>query len=81
MDKIKIKREWKNVVRDLEYYKMQYELNDNEAYELLHENYYIRMKLTQGHVGIEEREAIYKRFKDDMQTLKSLNIGVENGKN
>lgn len=64
MDKIKIKAEIRQVQRDLEYYMKEFGLNQKEAYEYLHERYYIRMKMTQDYVELEKREAIYKAYKE-----------------
>lgn len=63
MDKIKVKRELKNIKRDLDYYMNNYELSQKEAYELLHEVYYMRMMLTKKYVEIEIREKIYNEYK------------------
>lgn len=62
MDKIKIKSELKQIKRDLKYYIENYELNQKEAYELLYEKYFIRMRLTQNFVEIEAREKIHNSF-------------------
>ena len=64
MDKLEIKRELKNIKRDLEYYMREYDMSQKEAYEILHKNYYIRMMLTKSYVEIEAREKIYKIFKE-----------------
>lgn len=62
MDKIKIKSELKQIKRDLKYYIESYELSQKEAYELLYEKYFIRMRLTQNFVEIETREKIHNSF-------------------
>lgn len=65
MDKMKIKAEIKAVKRDLEYYMKEYDMNQKEAYEYIHERYYIRMMLTKSYVEMEKREEIYKSFKGE----------------
>lgn len=62
MDKMKIKAELKQIKRDLEYYMKNYELSQKEAYELLYEKYFIRMRLSQNFVEIEAREKIHNSF-------------------
>lgn len=64
MDKIKVKAELRQIQRDLDYYMKEYNLNQKEAYEYLHERYYMRMKLTQDYVEIEKREKIYEEYKE-----------------
>lgn len=64
MDKMKLKTELKQVERDLNYYMNEYGLNQKEAYELIHEKYYIRMRLTQSYVEVETRDEIYNSFKN-----------------
>ena len=64
MNNITIKRELKNIKRDLEYYMNNYELSQKEAYSEIHRAYYTRMMLTKNYVELEEREQIYKEFKD-----------------
>lgn len=59
MDKMKIKRTLKIIKRDLEYYIREYELSQKEAYEILYEQYYLCMRLTQSFVEIEKREKIH----------------------
>lgn len=66
MDKMKLKAELKQVERDLNYYIKEYDLNQKEAYELIHEKYYIRMRLTQSYVEVEKRNEIYNSFKNFM---------------
>lgn len=65
MDKMKIKTELKQIKRDLKYYMENYELNQKEAYELLYEKYYIRMRLSQNFVEVEAREQIHNSFKKE----------------
>lgn len=65
MDKMKIKSELKNLKRDLDYYVKTYELSQKEAYEILYEKYYIRMRLTQDYVEIGIREKIHNSFKEE----------------
>ena len=55
--------ELRQIKRDLEFYMKEYDLNQKEAYELIHERYYIRMMLTKSYVEIEARDRIYKSFK------------------
>lgn len=64
MDKLTIKRELKNIKRDLDYYMGTYEISQKEAYELIHRSYYIKMMLTKNYVEIEKREQLYKEFKE-----------------
>ena len=64
MDKIEIKREIKQIEKDLNYYMNEYSLSQKEAYELIHRKYYIRMRLTQSYVEIDAREKIYNSFKE-----------------
>ena len=64
MDKIEIKREIKQIERDLNYYMNEYNLSQKEAYELIHKKYYMRMRLTQSFVEIEKRNEIYNSFKN-----------------
>ena len=64
MDKLTIKRELKNVKRDLEYYMREYEIGQKEAYATIHCSYYLRMMLTKDFVEVEERERIYNDYKD-----------------
>ena len=64
MDKIEIKRELKNIKRDLDYFIENYEVSQKEAYAIIHKNYYIRMMLTKNFVELEEREKIYNSFKN-----------------
>lgn len=71
MDKIKIKRELKQVEKDLNYYKDEYNLSQKEAYELLYEKYYIRMRLTQSFVEIETRDKIHQSFKEEKNENKN----------
>lgn len=71
MDKIEIKRELRQVEKDLKYYMDEYKLSQKEAYELIHKKYYLRMRLTQSYVEIEKRNEIYNSFKIE---------GGENGK-
>lgn len=63
MDKMKIKRHYKNITRDLNYYMKEYELTQKEAYAILYENYYISMRLVQNYVEVEERERIHNLMK------------------
>lgn len=65
MDKIEIKREMKNIKRDLEYYMREYEISQKEAYEIIHKNYYIRMMLTKNYVELDKRDEIYRTFKSE----------------
>lgn len=65
MDKMKIKTELKQIKRDLKYYMENYELNQKEAYELLYEKYFIRMRLSQNFVEVETREKIHNSFKKE----------------
>lgn len=65
MNKIAIKRELRNIKRDLEYYMKEYNLSQKEAYETIHESYYIRMMLTKDFVELESREELYQRFKNE----------------
>lgn len=65
MDKIKLKSELRQIQRDLDYYMKEYNLNQKEAYEYIHERYYLRMMLTKSYVEIEAREKIYNSFKSD----------------
>lgn len=65
MDKLKIKRHYKNIQRDLNYYMREYELSQKEAYAVLYENYYISMRLTQNYVEVEEREKIHNMFRKE----------------
>lgn len=65
MDKLKIKSELKQIERDLNYYMKEYNLNQKEAYEIIHEKYYIRMRLTQSYVEIEKRNKIYNSFQKE----------------
>ena len=67
MDKMTMKRELKNVKRDLEYYMNEYNLTQKEAYEVLHTNYYIRMWLTKNYVEVEARERIYNSIKNNKE--------------
>lgn len=66
MDKMTIKRELKNVKRDLEYYMKEYDINQKEAYSIIHANYYIRMTLTKNYVELSEREELYKWVKEGL---------------
>lgn len=59
MDKMKTKRILKIIKRDLDYYMREYELSQKEAYEVLYEQYYLCMRLTQSFVEIEKREKIH----------------------
>lgn len=63
MDKLTMKRELKNIKRDVEYYTKNYDISQKEAYEILHKSYYYRMMLTKQYVEIDVREEIYKEFK------------------
>ena len=65
MNKIEMKRELRNVKRDLEYYTKEYDMSQKEAYALLHKAYYLRMMLTKDYVELGEREQIYKDFKNN----------------
>lgn len=65
MDKMKIKTHIRRVSRDLEYYMKNYELNQKEAYEILYEQYYLCMRLTQPYVEVEAKERIHNSFKED----------------
>nr|DAG78029.1 MAG TPA: hypothetical protein [Microviridae sp.] len=65
MDKMKLKRHYKNITRDLNYYIKEYELSQKEAYEVLYENYYISMRLVQQYVEVEAREKIHNLFKKE----------------
>lgn len=65
MDKLKIKRHYKNIQRDLNYYMREYELSQKEAYAVLYENYYISMRLVQNYVEVEEREKIHNMFRKE----------------
>ena len=67
MDKMTIKKELKNIKRDLEYYMKEYDLNQKEAYGIIHANYYVRMMLTKNYVELEEREALYKWVKETIK--------------
>ena len=71
MDKMKIKRQLKQVERDFKYYTEEYNLNQKEAYELLYEKYYISMRLVQSFVEIEARERIHNTFKEDKNETKN----------
>lgn len=64
MDKIRIKRHYKNISKDLNYYMKEYDLSQKEAYEILYENYYISMRLVQNYVEIEARERIHNLMKE-----------------
>lgn len=70
MDKMKIKRHYKSITRDLNYYMKEYELSQKEAYEILYENYYISMRLVQQYVEVEARERIHNLFKKEEQNGK-----------
>lgn len=63
MDKMKTKRILKIIKRDLDYYMREYELSQKEAYEILYEQYYLCMRLTQSFVEIDTRERIHKILK------------------
>lgn len=65
MDKLRMKRELKNIKRDLEYYMKEYQMSQKEAYETIHEAYYTRMMLTKDYVELETREKIYQNFKNE----------------
>lgn len=65
MDKLKIKTELRQIERDLKYYMENYDLNQKEAYELLYEKYYTRMRLCQNYVEVEKREKIHNSFKKE----------------
>ena len=65
MDKMKSKTELRQIQRDLKYYIENYELSQKEAYELLYEKYYIRMRLCQNFVEVEAREKIHNSFKKE----------------
>lgn len=65
MNKIEIKQELRAIQRDLDYYMKEYNLNQKEAYELIHKRYYSRMMLTKSYVEIEAREKIYADFKNN----------------
>lgn len=65
MDKMKMKRHYRNIQRDLNYYMKEYELNQKEAYAVLYENYYISMRLVQNYVEVEERERIHNMLKKE----------------
>lgn len=65
MDKLTIKRHYKNMQRDLNYYMKEYELSQKEAYAVLYENYYIAMRLVQNYVEVEERERIHNMFRKE----------------
>ena len=65
MEKMKIKRHLKSIERDLSYYMKEYDLSQKEAYEVIYEQYYICMKLTQNYVESEARERIYNLFKKE----------------
>ena len=64
MDKITVKKELKNIKRDLEYYMKEYDLNQKESYLTIHSNYYIRMMLTKNYVELSEREKLYNDVKE-----------------
>lgn len=64
MEKMKIKRHYKNITRDLNYYMKEYDLSQKEAYEVLYENYYISMRLVQNYVEVEARERIHNMLKE-----------------
>ena len=66
MDKMAIKRELKNIKRDLDYYMGEYNLSQKEAYSIIHANYYTRMMLTKNYVEIAEREKLYNSMKEYM---------------
>ena len=63
MNKMKAKTELRQIKRDLDYYMKEYELSQKEAYEYVHERYYIRMMLTKDYVDVEKRKEIYDEFK------------------
>lgn len=64
MDKMKVKTHLKRINRDLEYYMKTYELSQKEAYEVIYEQYYLCMKLTQPYVEIEAQKRI-ANFKEE----------------
>lgn len=63
MDKMTIKRHLKTIKRDLDYYMREYNLSQKEAYEVLYEQYYLCMRLTQSFVEIDARERIHNILK------------------
>lgn len=71
MDKMKLKRGFKRIERDLKYYMSEYNLSQKEAYEILYEQYYISMRITQPYVEIEVRERIHNSFKEDKNETKN----------
>lgn len=71
MDKLKVKRQLKQVERDLQYFMEEYNLSQKEAYEVLYERYYTSMRLVQGFVEIEARERIHNSFKEDKNETKN----------
>lgn len=71
MNKMSIKRNLKKVERDLQYYMNEYNLSQKEAYEILYEQYYICMRLSQSFVEIETRERIHNSFKEDKNETKN----------
>lgn len=71
MDKMKIKRLMKQVQRDLNYYMKEYNLSQKEAYEVIYEQYYICMRLSQSFVEIEARDKIHSSFKGENNETKN----------
>lgn len=71
MKKMEINRLHKKITRDLEYYMKEYDLNQKEAYEVLYEQYYLCMRLTQNYVEIEARQRIHDSYKEDKNETKN----------
>lgn len=71
MDKMKVKGNFRRIKRDLDYYMREYNLTQKEAYEVLYEQYYICMRITQPYVELETRDRIHNSFKEDKNETKN----------
>ena len=63
MDKMKIKRIQRIIQKDLNYYMKEYNLTQKEAYEIIYEQYYLCMRLSQSYIEIDKREEIHNILK------------------
>lgn len=71
MDKMKIKRISRIVERDLAYYMKEYNLSQKEAYEVIYEQYYLCMRVSQSYVEVEKREEIHSIYKGERNETKN----------